>query len=160
MGPLPWMSEMTRLPILFCANTFSKQESFCVRFLNYGFRPGGSCLPKNKASTYWLTDEAVSTYSRSAGLFGLEMHSPIMCIAQGIPAIFCRFDEQTSKGYMWRDIGPGDWLFDMDTPSRHRGIDCQKFPESKNRSRGFFQPGRRLTGRPENGFRASRHLYS
>ena len=66
---------------------------------------------------YWLTDEAVSTYIRSAGLFGLEMHSPIMCIAQGIPAIVCRFDEQTSKGYMWRDIGLGDWLFDMDTPN-------------------------------------------
>jgi polysaccharide pyruvyl transferase WcaK-like protein len=63
---------------------------------------------------YWLTDEAVSTYVRSVGLFGLEMHSPIMCIAQGIPAIVCRFSEQTSKGFMWRDIGLGDWLFDMD----------------------------------------------
>ncbi|RRA98130.1 polysaccharide pyruvyl transferase family protein [Larkinella rosea] len=65
---------------------------------------------------YWLTDEAVSTYIRSAGLFGLEMHSPIMCIAQGVPAIVCRFEEQTSKGAMWRDVGLGDWLFDMDTP--------------------------------------------
>lgn len=66
--------------------------------------------------TYWLTDEAVSTYARSAGLFGLEMHSPIMCIGIGIPAIVCRFDEQTSKGYMWADIGLKDWLFDMDAP--------------------------------------------
>ncbi len=64
---------------------------------------------------YWLTDEAVSTYIRSVGLFGLEMHSPIMCIAQGIPAIVCRFSEQTSKGFMWRDIGLGNWLFDMDS---------------------------------------------
>ncbi len=63
---------------------------------------------------YWLTDEAISTYRRSAGLFGLEMHSPIMCIGQGIPAIVCRFAEQTSKGFMWRDIGLDDWLFDMD----------------------------------------------
>jgi hypothetical protein len=63
---------------------------------------------------YWLTDEAVSTYVRSAGLFGLEMHSPIMCVGNGIPAIVCRFKEQTSKGLMWRDIGLGDWLFDMD----------------------------------------------
>src|SRR5206468_149699 len=63
---------------------------------------------------YWLTDEALSTYIRSAGLFGLEMHSPIMCIGNGIPAIVCRFAEQTSKGFMWRDIGLGDWLFDMD----------------------------------------------
>jgi hypothetical protein len=63
---------------------------------------------------YWLTDEAVSTYIRSAGLFGLEMHSPIMCIGNGVPAIVCRFVDQTFKGRMWRDIGLGDWLFDMD----------------------------------------------
>jgi len=63
---------------------------------------------------YWLTDEAVSTYARSAGLFGLEMHSPIMCIGNGIPAIVCRFKEQTSKGQMWSDVGLGEWLFDMD----------------------------------------------
>ena len=63
---------------------------------------------------YWLTDEAVSTYVRSAGLFGLEMHSPIMAVGHGIPAIVGRFSEQTSKGVMWRDIGLGDWLFDFD----------------------------------------------
>lgn len=63
---------------------------------------------------YWLTGEAVSTYVRSAGLFGHEMHSPIMCIGHGIPAIVCRWAEQTSKGLMWRDIGLGDWLFDLD----------------------------------------------
>jgi hypothetical protein len=63
---------------------------------------------------FWLTDEALSTYVRSAGLFGLEMHSPIMCVGNGVPAIVCRFAEQTSKGFMWRDIGLGDWLFDFD----------------------------------------------
>ena len=63
---------------------------------------------------YWLTDEAISTYRRSAGLFGHEMHSPIMCIGNGIPAIVCRWAEQTSKGFMWRDIGLKDWLFDLD----------------------------------------------
>ena len=63
---------------------------------------------------YWLTGEAISVYTRSAGLFGNEMHSPIMCIGNGIPAIVCRWAEQTSKGLMWRDIGLGDWLFDFD----------------------------------------------
>lgn len=63
---------------------------------------------------YWLTGEALSVYVRSAGLFGNEMHSPIMCIGQGIPAIVCRWAEQTSKGYMWEDIGLGEWLFDFD----------------------------------------------
>ena len=62
---------------------------------------------------YWLTGEAISTYIRSAGLFGNEMHSPIMSVSHGVPAIVCRWAEQTSKGFMWRDIGLADWLFDF-----------------------------------------------
>jgi len=71
---------------------------------------------------FWLTDEALSTYVRSAGLFGSEMHSPIMAVGNGVPAIVCRFEEQTSKGIMWRDIGLGDWLFDLDKEDEIRGI--------------------------------------
>ena len=63
---------------------------------------------------FWLPDEALAVYTRSAGLFGSEMHSPVMCIGSGIPAIVCRWAEQSSKGFMWRDIGLGDWLFDLD----------------------------------------------
>jgi hypothetical protein len=63
---------------------------------------------------FWLTDEALSTYVRSAGLFGHEQHSPIMCIGAGVPAIVCRWAEQTTKGDMWRTIGLGDWLFNLD----------------------------------------------
>jgi polysaccharide pyruvyl transferase WcaK-like protein len=63
---------------------------------------------------FWLPDEALSTYVRSAGLFGNEMHSPIMAVGNGVPAVVCRWREQTNKGLMWRDIGLGDWLFDMD----------------------------------------------
>ena len=74
---------------------------------------------------YWLTGEAVSTYRMSAGLFGNEMHSPIMCIGQGIPAIVCRWAEQTSKGFMWEDIGLGDWLFDFDKEE-----DRKRLPET------------------------------
>jgi len=65
---------------------------------------------------YWLTDEAVSTYVRSAGLFGNEMHSPILAVANRVPAVVCRFAEQTNKGIMWRDVGLDDWLFDLDKP--------------------------------------------
>ncbi len=84
---------------------------------------------------YWLTGEAVSVYVRSAGLFGNEMHSPIMCIGHGIPAIVCRWAEQTSKGYMWEDIGLGDWLFDLDDEAQVAGVvpavlDMAKRPEA------------------------------
>jgi len=71
---------------------------------------------------YWLTDEALSVYVRSLGLFGNEMHSPIMAVGNGVPAIVCRWAEQTSKGVMWKDIGLSEWLFDMDDPARHAGI--------------------------------------
>lgn len=85
-------------------------------------------LPKDVLSrvvwrpNYWLTGEAVSVYMKSAGLFGNEMHSPIMCIGHGIPAIVCRFEEQTCKGYMWEDIGLGDWLFDLDSETDRNRI--------------------------------------
>ncbi|MDQ3815964.1 MAG: polysaccharide pyruvyl transferase family protein, partial [Armatimonadota bacterium] len=39
---------------------------------------------------------------------------PIMCIGHGIPAIVCRWEEQSTKGFMWRDIGLDEWLFDFD----------------------------------------------
>lgn len=71
---------------------------------------------------FWLTDEAISTYVRSAGLVSSEMHSPIMSIGNGVPAIVCRFAEQTTKGFMWRDIGLGDWLFDLDRPEERARI--------------------------------------
>jgi hypothetical protein len=50
------------------------------------------------------------------------MHSPIMCIGNGIPAIVCRWEEQTSKGIMWRDIGLGEWLFNLDEAGEIPGI--------------------------------------
>ena len=71
---------------------------------------------------YWLTGEALSTYVRSAGLFGHEMHSPIMCVGNGVPALVCRWAEQTSKGMMWRDIGLADWLFDFDQEADHQRL--------------------------------------
>ncbi len=63
---------------------------------------------------FWLTDEAISTFVHSVGLFGNDLHSAIMCIGNGIPAVVCRWAEQTSKGTMWKDIGLDNWLFDLD----------------------------------------------
>jgi len=75
--------------------------------------------------SFWLTDEAASVYARSMGLFGLEMHSPILCVGMGVPAIVGRFAEQTSKGFMWRDIGLGGWLFDFDSVE-----DRKRYPDA------------------------------
>jgi hypothetical protein len=46
-----------------------------------------------------------------------------MCIGNGIPAMVVRWAEQTSKGFMWQDIGLGDWLFDFD-----QADDRERFP--------------------------------
>ncbi len=88
---------------------------------------------------YWLTGEAISVHDQSAGLFGNEMHSPIMCIGHGIPAIVCRWEEQTSKGFMWEDIGLGDWLFTTDNEDEMPGIvpavlDIAKNPEAARKN--------------------------
>ena len=45
-----------------------------------------------------------------------------MCIGNGIPAIVCRSEEQTTKGYMWRDIGLDEWLFHIDGPQGTSGL--------------------------------------
>ena len=60
------------------------------------------------------------------------MHSQIICIGNGVPAIVCRFAEQTSKGLMWRDIGLGDWLFDLDDENDVRRIPDAVVEMAKN----------------------------
>ena len=76
-------------------------------------------------SDYWLVGEAISTYRRSAGLFGLQMHSPIMCIGHGIPAILGGLEQQTSKRIMWDDIGLEEWHLHLDKPEGR-----QQLPET------------------------------
>lgn len=63
---------------------------------------------------YWLTDEAASTYARAAAVLSCEMHSPIIAVANGTPAIHVRQPTDTRKGQMWRDVGLGEWLFEID----------------------------------------------
>lgn len=62
----------------------------------------------------WLLEEALGIYRQSAGCFSHEQHTPIMYIGHSIPAILGRWEEQSSKGIMWNDIGLSDWLFDFD----------------------------------------------
>lgn len=104
--------ENTKLKVLLCPE--DKTQMAVAKEMLYDKLPESAKSRVVWRETYWLTNEALSTYRRSAGLFGHEMHSPIMCIGNGIPAIVCRWAEQTSKGLMWRDIGLGDWLFDLD----------------------------------------------
>ena len=102
------------MKILLCPEDDSQMK--ITREMLFDRLPEDVCGKVVWRDTFWLPDEAVSVYQRSAGLFGHEMHSPIMCIGHGIPAIVCRWAEQSTKGIMWRDIGLGEWLFDLDQP--------------------------------------------
>lgn len=64
---------------------------------------------------YWLTDEAASTYARAAAIVSFEMHTPIIAAANGTPALHLRQPTDTRKGQMWRDVGLGDWLFEIES---------------------------------------------
>jgi polysaccharide pyruvyl transferase WcaK-like protein len=63
---------------------------------------------------YWLTAEAASVYARAAAVLSFEMHSPIMAVAAGTPAILLRQPTDTRKGQMWRDVGLPQWIFEID----------------------------------------------
>jgi polysaccharide pyruvyl transferase WcaK-like protein len=65
--------------------------------------------------SYWLTAEAAGVYARASAILSLEMHSPIIAIANGVPAIYVRQPTDTSKGYMWPHIGLNHWFFEVDT---------------------------------------------
>ena len=63
---------------------------------------------------YWLTAEAASVYARAAAVLSFEMHSPIMAVAAGTPAVLLRQPTDTRKGQMWRDVGLDRWIFEID----------------------------------------------
>ena len=61
-----------------------------------------------------LLGAAAAGDARAAAVASIEMHSPIMAIAAGTPAIHLRQPTDTRKGQMWRDVGLGRWLFEID----------------------------------------------
>ncbi|MBQ9309377.1 MAG: polysaccharide pyruvyl transferase family protein [Bacteroidales bacterium] len=66
-------------------------------------------LPK-----FWMPDLALATYCRSRLVFGIEMHSQVMAAGSGIPAVvFCR-DADGSKPDIFRNVGLGDWVVNID----------------------------------------------
>lgn len=110
----------TNLKVLLCPEDMTQME--LEKEMLYDRLPSDVLPNVVWRENFWLTDEALSVYTQSAGLFGSEMHSPIMCIANGIPAIVCRWKEQSTKGYMWQDIGLGEWLFDFDKEEEIPGV--------------------------------------
>lgn len=66
---------------------------------------------------YWVTPEACSVYAQAAAIVSMEQHSPIMAIANGVPAVLVRQPTDTRKGRMWYDLKMNDWVFEVDQTS-------------------------------------------
>lgn len=66
---------------------------------------------------YWMPDEAASVYAQSLCVIGVEPHSLIMSLAAGTPIMHVRQPTDTFKGHMFRDIGLGEWLFEIEEAS-------------------------------------------
>lgn len=67
--------------------------------------------------SFWNADEAMSVYARAHSMFGIEPHSLIMGLALGVPVVHARALSHGRKGWMFRDIGLPEWLFDIDAAS-------------------------------------------
>lgn len=70
-------------------------------------------LPEN----FWAPELALGVYKHSLCVFGIEMHSPVMALGNGIPSAVFRHSGFGSKSMMWDDIGLGEWLLDIDAPN-------------------------------------------
>ena len=80
------------------------------------FDPLPAAIKPNVAilDRYWLTAEAAAVYARAAAIASFEMHSPIIAVANGTPAVLLRQPTDTRKGQMWRDVGLDRWIFEID----------------------------------------------
>lgn len=90
-------------------------------------------------SGYWLTDEAQSIYSRAHSLVSMEMHSPIIFVSEGLPAVLLRQSQDTWKGQMWRDVGLGRWILELDNTSGEEIADTvleivSNYPKAKEKA--------------------------
>ena len=64
--------------------------------------------------TYWLPDEAAAIYAQALAVVSVECHSPLIALHQGTPTFYVRQPTDTCKGQMYRDLGAGDWFFEVD----------------------------------------------
>lgn len=69
-------------------------------------------------TTFWLPDEAFSTYARAEAVISSECHSPILAAAAGVPCFYLRQPEDGIKGQMYSDLGLSDWAPRIENTSK------------------------------------------
>lgn len=63
---------------------------------------------------WWITDEASAFYRQARAIVSMKLHSPVLAMAHGTPALHIRQQEDTHKAQMYRDLGLDDWIFEID----------------------------------------------
>ena len=86
---------------------------------------------------YWMPDEAQAVYARARLVVSAEMHSVILGLAAGVPAVHPHFAQAGLKQWMLRDLGIEEWLFDQDVVPVERIADAivavREHPEQARR---------------------------
>lgn len=120
-GIIKWV-EKTGLKVLACPEMTYEVELAKTELVD----PLPEDIKKNVIwrDSYWTPDEAASVYAKARIVLSIEMHSPIIAAAMGIPAIHVRQPTDTRKGQMWRDIGLSDWMFEMDDSTGEQLAEC------------------------------------
>src|SRR5690606_38622184 len=61
----------------------------------------------------WDLTEAAAVYRRAAAVVSMECHSPLIALAEGIPALYLRQPTDTIKGQMYHDLGLSDAIVEL-----------------------------------------------
>jgi hypothetical protein len=64
---------------------------------------------------FWNADEAASVFARAHTVVCHEPHSPIIALANGTPIIHTFSEFHSPKCWMFKDIGLGEWLPEIDS---------------------------------------------
>lgn len=74
-------------------------------------------------TSMWSPQMALAVYKKSRAVFGIEMHSQVMSLGNGVPAVVLRHSGFGTKSDMWNTLGLGEWLIDIDDADA-RGRAC------------------------------------
>jgi polysaccharide pyruvyl transferase WcaK-like protein len=106
-----WVTDLKRKVFLVPEMTYAVPR---LRPLLYDPLPAAVKPNVAVLDRYWLTAEAAGVYARAAAVVSFELHSPIIAVAAGTPAVHLRQPTDTRKGQMWRDVGLDRWVFEID----------------------------------------------
>lgn len=147
-----WMGKMNELISIWVRKTGLKvliaaeslKETKYGRALLYDTLPADIKPKVVFRDQFWSADEAMSVYARTHTLFGMEPHSLIMGLSLGVPIVHARALWHGRKGWMFRDIGLADWLFDLNQASAADMSEelmkiYQNYPQAKEKARQAMQ---------------------